>query len=84
VYKRQVSSRDKQARYLARHAQLLDEVRARAWVQLLFADVDLASLAPPVPDNLPLFASIGLTDPDFRAKPALGVWDQLFARRLAG
>jgi hypothetical protein len=79
-----VSSRDKQARYLARHAQLLDEVRARAWVQLLFADVDLASLAPPVPDNLPLFASIGLTDPDFRAKPALGVWDQLFARRLAG
>ncbi len=79
-----VSSADKQARYLARHAQLLDEVRARAWVQLLFADVDLASLAPPVPENLPLFANIGLTDPDFRAKPALGVWDQLFARRLAG
>lgn len=76
------SSPQKQARYITRHAQLLDEVGARAWIQLLFADVDLGSLPPPVPETLPLFASIGLTDANFSGKPALAAWDGLFARRL--
>jgi hypothetical protein len=70
-----------QARYITRHAQLLDSVGARGVIQLVFADVDLASLPPPVPANLPLFVSIGLTDSDFNPKPALAAWDVLFARR---
>jgi len=71
-----------QARYITRHAQLLDAVGARGLIQLLFADIDLASLPPPIPPNLPLFVNIGLTDSDFSAKPALAAWDALHARHL--
>lgn len=78
-----VSSPQKQARYLVRHAELLDAVGATAWLQLVFADIDLASLPPPVPANLPLFASIGLAGSDFTPKPALATWDSLFARPRA-
>lgn len=76
-----VGSPAKQARYVTRHAALLDEARAAGWLQLVFADIDIASIPPPVPANLPLFTSIGFTDSDFAAKPALAVWDALFARR---
>jgi hypothetical protein len=78
------SSPDKQARYVTRHAQLLDNAGASAWLHLQFADVDLSALPPPVPVNLPLFASIGLADSNFVAKPSLAAWDALFARRLVG
>lgn len=71
-----------QARYVTRHAQLLDAVDARGLIQLVFADIDLASLPPPIPPNLPLFVNIGLTDSDFNAKPALAAWDALHARPL--
>ncbi len=77
------SSPDAQARYLTRQAMLLDSVRATAVVQTLFADLDLASLPAPIPANLPLFAALGISDSNFRAKPAQSVWDGLFARRLA-
>jgi hypothetical protein len=77
-----VSSPDMQARYITRHAQLLDSVRASAVIQLEYADIDLASFPAPFPPNLPLFIDIGLTDSDFNAKPALAAWDALHARRL--
>lgn len=76
------SSPQAQARYVTRHAELLDAATATAWLQLQFADVDLSALTPPVPVNLPLFASIGLADSHFVAKPALAAWDALFSRRL--
>ena len=76
------SSPELQARYITRHAQLLDAVGARGLIQLVFADIDLASIPPPIPSNLPLFINIGLTDSDFNAKPALAAWDALHARRL--
>ena len=72
-----------QARYVTRHAQLLDTVDARGLIQLVFADIDLASLPLPIPPNLPLFVNIGLTDSNFNAKPALAAWDALHARPLA-
>lgn len=74
------SSPEAQARYIARHAQLLDGVGARGLLQLEFADIDLTAVPPPVPANLPLFTQIGLTRSDFSAKPALAAWDQLFQR----
>lgn len=77
-----VSSPQLQARYVARHAELLDRANARALIQLVFADLDLASFPPPLPANLPLFVNIGLTDSTFAAKPALAAWDALYARRL--
>lgn len=69
-----------QARYVSRHAELLDAARALAWLHLQFADIDMAAVPGPVPPNLPLFASIGLANSDFSAKPALAAWDALFAR----
>jgi hypothetical protein len=77
-----VSSPATQARYITRQAQLLDSVHA-AGVFQLFADIDLSALPPEVAAQLPLFASLGLTDMNFVAKPALAVWDALFARRFA-
>jgi hypothetical protein len=77
------SSPDLQARYVTRHADLLDSIAAVACLQTLYADIDLAAFPAPVPANLPLFVSIGLTDSNFNAKPALAAWDALHARRLA-
>jgi hypothetical protein len=77
------SSPDIQARYIDRHAQLLDSIRAKGVLQLLFADLDLTTFPTPYPTNLPLFISIGLTDSDFRGKPSLARWDAYFSRRLS-
>ena len=76
------SSPELQRRYMLRHAALLDGIGAVGMVQLVFADIDLASLAQPLPANLPVFAHLGLSDSDFNAKPALAAWDTLQARRL--
>lgn len=70
-----------QARYIARHADLLDSVDAIGWYQLQFAELDLKSFPGPLPDILPLFTSIALTDSDFQPKPALAEWDAQFGRR---
>lgn len=78
------SSPAKQARYIERLAELLDSVSALSWFQLQFADIDLASVPPPVPALLQLFTAIGLTDADFHPKPALAAWDAVFARRWTG
>lgn len=80
-----VSSPQLQARYIRRQADLLDSVQAYAVIQLLFTDIDLSSVPEPYPDTLPLFISLGLMELDgntFVAKPALAVWDELFARAL--
>jgi hypothetical protein len=77
------SSPELQARYISRHAQLLDSVQARGVLQLVFADLEIATFPPPVPPNLPLFANIGLTDSNFAAKPALAAWDAQKARVLS-
>ncbi len=76
------SSPEQQARYFTRMAALADGVKARGWVQLLFADLDISSFPKPLPPILPLFTSIGLVDANFKPKPALQVWDQLHARKL--
>lgn len=76
------STPDKQARYITRHAELLDSVDALALVQLMYADLDLAAFPPVASPNLPLFIHLGLTDSDFVAKPALAAWDALHARPL--
>jgi hypothetical protein len=80
------STPDVQARYVRRHAALLDSARAVGVFQLTFTDLDLESYPPQPPGSiLPLFAQLGLVDVNFAAKPALAVWDSLFARRrLAG
>ena len=73
------SSAGTQARYIRRQARMLDSARATAVFQLTFADLDIPSLNLPPGSILPLFASLGLVDPELRPKAALAVWDSLFA-----
>jgi hypothetical protein len=77
------SSREMQARYVARQSELLDEAKAIGVFQLSFTDLDLGSFPKPVPVILPLFATLGLVDSDLKQKPALAIWDKVYARPLA-
>ena len=77
------SSAEMQASYIARQSQLLDAANAIGVFQLSFADLDLGSFPKPVPAILPLFATLGLIDSDLRPKPALAIWDKVFARPLS-
>jgi hypothetical protein len=76
------SSPEMQARYIARQSELLDTAEAIGVFQLSFTDLDLGSFPKPVPAILPLFATLGLVDSDLRPKPALAIWDKVYARPL--
>jgi hypothetical protein len=60
---------------------MLDSAHAHAAFQLTFTDLDMASPGLPPGTNLSFFASLGLVDTQLRPKPALAVWDSLFAVR---
>ena len=68
---------DMQARYIHRHAQILDQAEAAAVFQITFSDLDLSASPPPSGSILPLFAHLGLVDSALGPKPALAVWDSL-------
>ncbi len=76
------SSPETQARYVTRHAQLLDSIRAVAAMQLVFADADLVARGIALPPNFEIFTKLGLANSDFSAKPALAACDALHARAL--
>ncbi len=67
---------------LAAETNLIRVAAPSAVYAAVVTAIDLASIPPPIPSNLPLFVNIGLTDSDFNAKPALAAWDALHARRL--
>jgi len=73
-----VSTPERQARWIRRHVQLLDQAGALAVFQLTFTD--LASSTFPPGSILPLFATLGLVDTTLAPKPALAPWDSAFAR----
>lgn len=75
------SSLEIQARYIRRQAELLDAAKAVAVFQLTFTDLDLSAAPPPPGSILPIFAALGMVDTQLRAKPALVVWDSVFAVR---
>lgn len=78
------SSPEKQTRYLEVQARLLDSIHARGVVQLIYADLDLSAWPQPIPPSLPLFASLGIVDPQFQPKAGLRTWESLFARAWSG
>ena len=69
------SSPDLQARYIRRQMQLADAAKLLGVFQITFTDLDVASFNLPPGSILPLFAQLGLVDANYRAKPALAVWD---------
>jgi hypothetical protein len=70
-----VSSPETQRRYIAKHARLLDQAGAELVVQLTFTDLDLTVY----PLSVGPFAFLGLVTTSLQPKPALQVWDSLFA-----
>jgi hypothetical protein len=79
-----VSSTDKQSSYIKQQAVLLDSAKAIAVFQLVFTDIDLSSLGSNYPQNLYLFASLGLVDINLDPKPALESWDEVYKRKYSG
>jgi hypothetical protein len=67
-----------QARYITRHAAILDRADAIGWFQITFADLDHVSLG--LPASAAPFTSLGLVDVDLNPKPALSAWDAQHAR----
>jgi hypothetical protein len=71
------STPELQARYIRRHAEILDVAQAAAVFQITFTDLDLSASPPPPGSVLPLFAHLGLVDSALAPKPALAVWDSV-------
>jgi hypothetical protein len=71
-----------QVRYLRRHADLLEAADAIAVFQLTFADFDLDSFPIDVANAIRPFSYLGVVNPDLSAKPALAVYDSIFALKL--
>ncbi len=78
------SSAQLQEQYVRRQRLLLDKVKAIAWLQLVFTDIDIASVPAPVPDNLGYFIFLGMVDVNLQSKPALAAWDEIFNLKLIG
>jgi hypothetical protein len=76
------SSPDLQARYIRRQMELADTARLVGVFQITFTDFELSSFPVPPGSILPLFAQLGLVDVNYRAKPALAVWDGVRGRTL--
>ena len=75
-----VSTPATQRAYLERHARLLDGVRAEAWFQLTFTDLQLTAFPPALAAGLLPFSRLGVVDSALTAKPALAAWDAIFSR----
>ena len=71
---------EKQTRYIARQAALLDRAQASAWFQITFTDLDVDSFPVPPGASLGPFAHLGLVDVNLAPKPSLAQWDAEFAR----
>jgi hypothetical protein len=67
-----------QARYITRHAAILDHAGAIGWFQITYSDLDHVSLG--LPASAAPFTSLGLVDVDLNPKPALAAWDAQRAR----
>lgn len=72
------SSPEVQRRYLLHQTKLAQQAKLVAWFQLTFTDLDLSSWPQPVVGLEP-FVHLGLVDANLNPKPALAVWDSVFA-----
>jgi len=77
-----VSSPERQARWIARQAEIAERGGLVAVMQITFTDLDLSAIPVPAGSILPLFAHLGMVDTALQPKPALAEWDRVFARAL--
>ncbi len=76
---------EQQVAFVNRFEELLDGVRARAWVMLTFTDLDVDAfgLDPDRTAGLSNFAHMGIVDTDLHRKPAYAAWKRVFDRPFA-
>ena len=72
------TSPEKQSRYIRHMARVADHSRLTRWFQLSFTDLDTSAF-PDAPPIIALFATLGLVNTELQPKPALLVWDSVFA-----
>ena len=68
-----------QAKYFRRQLELLARTTAIGWLQLAPTDLDLPFFPAAFREAIRPFASLGVFDAELRPKPALAVWDSVFA-----
>ena len=68
-----------QAKYFRRQLELLARTSAIGWLQLAPTDLDLPFFPAELREAIRPFASLGVFDAQLRPKPALAVWDSVFA-----
>ncbi len=73
-----------QVDFIKRYEQLLDGVKAEAWVMLTFTDLDVNALGldPDRALELSNFAHMGVLDAQLHRKPAYAEWQRVFDRPL--
>lgn len=71
-----------QAAYIRRQGMMLSQAGGIGLFQLTFTDLDLAGWTPQDSLGLLPFASLGVVDTNFNAKPALSTWDSLLKMPL--
>jgi len=79
------SSHQQQIEFFRRYEQMLDGVRAEAWVMLTFTDLDVNALGlpPDQAEGLANFAYMGIMDVNLKRKPAYAEWQRIHARPRA-
>lgn len=68
-----------QAKYFRRQLVMLAQTTAIGWLQLAPTDIDLPFFPADLRESIRPFATLGVFDPQLRPKPALAVWDSVFA-----
>lgn len=71
-----------QSAYVARHSRILNQAEAVGLFQITFTDLDVSAFPDPPGMALLPFAHLGIVDSALNPKPALAVWDSLFALPL--
>lgn len=82
-YANYTTSPAEQARWIRRHAQVLDNAGAIGWFSLEFADLAVSQWPQFAGTSIRLFSSIGIVDSALTPKPSLAIWDSLHARPLS-
>ena len=68
---------------MKRLAAILDDCHAEFVGPLMYADLDLSTYPMFKGTIIPMYATMGMTDIDWKPKPALAEWDAVFKRPLA-
>jgi hypothetical protein len=77
------SNPEKQAKWMRKLSAILDDCHASFIGLLTYTDLDLEHIPEFKGTIMPMFATMGMTDIEFKPKPVLTEWDAAFKRPFA-